>query len=55
MRAAFVVSAMITPSPGPLHMGMHAHVQRTGAAAGGNGVVKAQVRLERLLEANNES
>ena len=32
---------------------MHAHVQRTGAAAGGNGVVNAQVRLERLLEADD--
>ena len=33
--------------------GMHAHVQRTGAAAGGDGVVHTQVGLECLLEAND--
>jgi hypothetical protein len=37
----------------PDPQGMHAHVQRTGAAAGGDGVVHAQMGLERLLEAND--
>jgi len=32
---------------------MHAHLQRTSAAAGGEGVVHAQVGLECLLEAND--
>ena len=32
---------------------MHAHVQRTGAAAGGDGVLHAQVGLECLLDAND--
>ena len=38
---------------GPNAQGMHAHVQCTGAAAGGDGVFHSQVRLERLLEAND--
>ena len=37
----------------PNGQGMHAHVQRTGAAAGGDGVFHSQVRLECLLEAND--
>ena len=32
---------------------MHAHVQSTGTAAGGDGVLHAQVGLESLLEAND--
>ena len=40
---------------GPNLQGMHAHVQRTCAAVGGNGVVHAQVILERLLETNDVS